>query len=46
MSASHKLPLKEYSVEDNKRIMDILSQPTVLSSSFIKASESRRSKRI
>jgi len=34
-----------YSVEDSKRIMSILSTPTELSSSFLKASQ-RRSKKI
>lgn len=30
-----------YSIEDRKRIMDILNEPTVLSDSFIKASQKR-----
>jgi uncharacterized protein (DUF1778 family) len=31
-----------YSIEDKKRIMEILSQPTELSSSFLKASMRRK----
>ena len=33
-----------YSVEDRKRIMDVLSEPTELSSSFLRASERRMEK--
>lgn len=34
-----------YSIEDKKRIMEILNEPTVLSDSFLKASQ-KRSERI
>ncbi|MCF8460506.1 MAG: DUF1778 domain-containing protein [Flavobacteriales bacterium] len=48
--ANAKLVIKEYkdvlySVEDKQRIMSILSEPSELSSSFMKASE-RRSKKL
>jgi uncharacterized protein (DUF1778 family) len=33
-----------YSVEDRRRVMQILSEPTVLSPAFLKASERRRKK--
>lgn len=33
-----------YSIEDKKKIMEILSQPTELSSSFLKASKRRTEK--